>query len=202
MLTKKTALILIGFQNDYFATDGILHSFIEESTAATKAVENVVDLLHILVKTPILIIATPIIFTKDYQELLDPVGILKIIKEVGAFQAETEGAKTISQLLPFQDKILEISGKRGFNAFVGTNLHDTLQQHQITDIVIAGAVTSICIDSTGRAAHELGYQVSILSDCISARSVFEQEFYISNIFPLYANAISSSQFRQCLEVDE
>ena len=38
MLTKKTALILIGFQNDYFATDGILHSFIEESTTATKAV--------------------------------------------------------------------------------------------------------------------------------------------------------------------
>jgi nicotinamidase-related amidase len=58
--------------------------------------------------------------------------------------------------------------------------------------VLAGTVTSICIDSAGRAAHERGYRVSILSDCTSSRSNFEQDFYCEQIFPLYANVVSSN----------
>ena len=46
MNSQSTALLLIGFQNDYFAPDGILHSVIEESSKATKAVENTVQLLR------------------------------------------------------------------------------------------------------------------------------------------------------------
>ena len=201
MNPKKTALILIGFQNDYFSNEGILHSFIEESFKATKAVENTVNLLKELVKTSISIISTPIIFTSNYEELVDPVGILQTIKEVKAFQLGTKGAETITQLSIFKDKINEIPGKRGFNAFIGTNLHEFLQKQDITNIILAGAVTSICIDSTGRSAHEKGYQVSILSDCISARTIFEQEFYLENVFPLYAETISSSQLLKNLGVN-
>ena len=46
MNSQSTALLLIGFQNDYFAPDGILQSVIEESSKATKAVENTVQLLR------------------------------------------------------------------------------------------------------------------------------------------------------------
>jgi nicotinamidase-related amidase len=193
MNSQSTALLLIGFQNDYFALDGILHSVIEESSKATKAVENTVQLLRSLVETPVTIIATPIFFTPNYEELVEPVGILKAIKEAGAFQGGTKGAEMIEELLPYRDKILEIPGKRGFNAFMNTNLNEILQQKQITHLVLAGAVTSICIDSTGRAAHEQGYQVSMLSDCTSARTVFEQDFYFENVFPLYAETIPAAK---------
>jgi nicotinamidase-related amidase len=160
-----------------------------------------VYLLENLVDTSVSIVATPILFTPDYQELVDPVGILKTIKEVGAFQAETKGAKMIEQLLPFRSNILEVPGKRGFNAFTGTNLTAVLKDRQITSVVLAGAVTSICIDSTGRSAHEQGYQVSVLSDCTSARTVFEQDFYFDNVFPLYAEVVSSVKFLKNLGVD-
>ncbi len=201
MNPQNTALLLIGFQNDYFAPSGILHSVIDESAKATKAVENTVQLLQTLVQTPVLIAATPIFFTPNYEEMVDPVGILKIIKEVGAFQAGTPGSEMIEELLPFRSRILEIPGKRGFNAFIGTDLNETLRQKQITHLVLSGAVTSICIDSTGRSAHEQGYHVSVLSDCTSARTAFEQEFYHTNIFPLYADTISASLLLQHLEVN-
>ncbi len=198
MNPQNTALILIGFQNDYFAPDGILHSVIDESAKATKAVENTVQLLQHLAQTPVLIAATPIFFTPDYEELVDPVGILKIIKDVGAFQAGTQGSEMIEELLPFRSRILEIPGKRGFNAFMGTHLNETLRQKQITHLVLCGAVTSICIDSTGRSAHEQGYHVSVLSDCTSARTTFEQEFYHTNVFPLYADTIPASKLLRVL----
>ncbi len=200
MDAQRTALLLIGFQNDYFAPDGILHNIIEKSSKASKVLENTVKLLQYLVQTPVLIMTTPIFFTPDYEELVEPVGILKTIKEVGAFQAGTKGSQMIDELLPFRSRILEVPGKRGFNAFINTNLDKILQQKQINHVVLAGAVTSVCIDSTGRSAHEQGYQVSILSDCTSARTVFEQEFYLTNIFPLYADTISYTKLLQSLDL--
>jgi nicotinamidase-related amidase len=52
-------------------------------------------------------------------------------------------------------------------------------------------VTSLCIDSTGRAAYERGYDVTVLSDCTSGRTPAEQQFFCENVFPLYGAAVPS-----------
>lgn len=200
MKPEQTALVLIGYQNDYFSPEGILHGVIEESSRVTNVVANTVHLLGCLASTPALIITTPIFFTPNYEELIDPVGILKTIKDVGAFQVGHSGSETIAELQPFNERILEVPGKRGFNAFINTNLQETLQQRGITNVVLAGAVTSICIDSTGRAAHEKGYQVAILSDCTSARTVLEQGFYCDSIFALYAAVMTHLELLDALEI--
>lgn len=200
MDSNKTALLLIGFQNDYFAPDGILYDVIEASAKTVKTVENTVNLLRAIASTDVLTIATPIFFTQDYEELVQPVGILKTIKEVGAFQKNSKGAHTIADLDPFQSRIVEVPGKRGLNAFINTNLHEILQNHSITNLVLAGAVTSVCIDSTGRSAYEQGYQVTVLEDCTSARTTIEQEFYFEHVFPLYAHTLSSVELVKRLNV--
>lgn len=98
MNSKNSALILIGYQNDYFATDGILHDVIEESSRATGVLANTVELLTRVSSSEMLIVSTPIIFTPEYDELVEPVGILKMIKEVGAFNSGTKGSDTIPEL--------------------------------------------------------------------------------------------------------
>jgi nicotinamidase-related amidase len=193
MNLENTAFILIGYQNDYFSPDGVLHSVIEESSKITNILANTVHLLDCLAPTSALVITTPIFFTPNYEELVDPIGLLKTIKEVRAFQMGTLGSETIQELKPFEKRILEVPGKRGFNAFINTNLNEVLREKHITDVVLAGAVTSICIDSTARFAHENGYHVTILSDCTSARTVLEQEFYCNNIFPLYAEVMNHTE---------
>ncbi len=85
-------------------------------------------------------------------------------------------------------------GKRGLNAFSNTQLDEVLQERGIHDVVLAGVVASICIDSTGRAAFEKGYKVTVLSDCISGRTPFEEAFYRERIYPLYARVLTSSEF--------
>lgn len=194
MKTGKTALILIGYQNDYFAESGILHSIIEESSRESKVLENTVDLLEKLDDT--LIISTPIVFTDDYGELEEPVGILEKIKELGAFKKGTHGAEEIKEFEPFQNKITEVPGKIGLNAFHHTNLEELLIQNDISHLCFAGAVCSICIDSTGRSAFEKGYKVSIISDCTSGRTSFEKKFYCDSVFPLYASVITHDDMIQ------
>lgn len=200
MESQKTALILIGYQNDYFSPNGVLYRVIEESSKVTNVIANTVDLLQCLASSPTLIVTTPIFFTPNYEELIEPVGILKTIKERNAFQMGTPGSEAIEELHSFRDRILEVPGKRGFNAFINTNLDEILKKRGITDVVLAGAVTSICIDSTGRAAHEKGYHVTTLSNCTSARTVFEQEFYCSTVFPLYARVITNRELLENLKL--
>lgn len=189
MSMEETALLLIGFQNDYFAKDGILHSVVEESSRVTGVIENTLNLLKNDGDKFGAVVSTPILFTPEYTELEEPVGILKTIKEVGAFKAGTRGAETIDAFQPYAGLIQEVPGKRGLNAFSNTDLEKLLRDRGINHVVLAGTVTSICIDSTGRHAAELGFKVSVLSDCTSGRTNFEQEFYCENVFPLYASVM-------------
>ncbi len=195
MHVYDTAVILIGYQNDYFADDGILHGNIE---APHVALRNSLNLLNSLVKSDILIITTPIIFTPNYGELDEPVGILKIIKDVGAFKWGTKGAETLNEIKAYGERIVEIPGKLGLNAFSHTKLQETLTNHNIKNVVLAGAVTSICIDSTGRSAFERHYNVIQLSDCTSARTQVEQDFYCNIVFPIYSKVMTSTELLNSL----
>ncbi|NET50957.1 MAG: cysteine hydrolase [Merismopedia sp. SIO2A8] len=199
MNSSTTALLLVGYQNDYFGQTGLLRQVVEASERVNSVVENTIQLIQSLPDS-MLIVATPIRFSATYEELVEPIGILRRIKEIGAFQENTNGAKLISELVPLKRRILEVRGKRGFNAFAHTTLDAVLKEHSIRELVIAGAITSICIDSTGRSAHEKGYRVTILSDCTSARTTFEQEFYCDHIFPTYANVVTHKQLLNALKV--
>jgi len=189
MNAETTALILIGYQNDYFAKDGILRGVIESD--AERILNNTLQMLRAVSGSKLTVISTPIQFTEDYHELIEPVGILAAIKEAGAFRKGSTGGDTIPELDDFSEHIINVPGKRGLNAFAETDLEDVLHQHGITDVVLAGVVTSICIDSTGRAAHERGFRVHVLSDVTAGRTDMEQQFYCADIFPLYADVMDS-----------
>ena len=191
---SKTALILIGFQNDYFSPKGILYDVVEESSRITGVVENTLSLLAACAEQFALVVNTPIHFTQNYSELKNPIGILKAIADVGAFKAGSYGAQTIEQLDFFSNVIEVVPGKRGLNAFTHTALAQKLKEQGVTNVILAGTVTSICIDSTARTAVELGFNVTILSDCTSSRTPFEQTFYCEEVFPLYARVCDSKTF--------
>lgn len=193
MEPKKTALILIGYQNDYFAQDGILRGVVQEADRVDQTLGHTLDLIRKLSPTPVSIISTPIILNPDYRALASPVGILHAIKESGAFRAGSKGAENIPELAAFGDRITYVSGKVGFNAFANTQLDTVLKEAGITDLLVAGMVTALCVDSTGRAGYERGYRVSILSDCTSARTRSEQDFYCQNVFPLYGSVLNNHQ---------
>jgi len=190
MNTKNTAFILIGYQNDYFASDGILSSVIEESANTNKCLSNTLNVLDFAKNNKVLSISTPIIFTEGYDELVQPAGILKTIKDVQAFKKGEKGSKVIPEILNYGESILEIPGKRGLNAFSNTKLDSILKHNSIENVIMLGVVSSVCIDSTARSAFERGYNVTIISDCTAGRTIFEQDYYCENIFPIYANVIN------------
>jgi nicotinamidase-related amidase len=199
MDSRETALILVGYQNDYFARDGILRGVFDDPNRVDRVLADTLAFIRAVADTPMAIVSTPIVLAPTYRALASSVGILDSIKKSGAFREGTPGAQTIPELLAFGDRVSYVSGKVGFNAFSNTSLGDELRQRGIRKVLVAGMVTSLCIDSTGRAAYEQGMDVTILSDCTSGRTGAEQEFYCGSIFPLYARALSSTQVLEELD---
>lgn len=191
MNPSTTALILVGYQNDYFAPDGILRGVVEDPNGVDRVLANTLAFVGALADTDATIISTPIILAADYRAMASPVGILNTMKEVGAFAEGSTGADNIPEFDQFGDRVQYVSGKVGFNAFSNTSLDSVLRERGIENVLVCGMVTSLCIDSTGRAAYERGYNVTIVSDCSSARTDIEHQFFCENVFPLYGRAATS-----------
>ena len=195
MANSRSAVLLIGFQNDYFAADGILHQVLESSEQTADVLDRTLSLLSSLEEQDVPAISVPILFSADYSELTNPVGLMAQIRDIGAFQRDSSGGAEVPELMALGDRVEHVYGKTSFNAFNGTKLHERLQELDVEHLIICGVVTSVCIDSTGRAASELGYRVTVVSDCIAGRSAVENEFYCESVFPLYAELTKSEDLR-------
>ena len=186
----NTALILIGFQHDYFDPSGILHGVVEESHRVSGTLENTISLIEAFKDSDMVMVSTPIVFSELYEEIQNPIGILKTIRDVQAFKIGTPGAETIPEIKAYGDRIVELPGKKSFNAFSNTRLQSMLQEHGVTKVIFAGCVTSICVHASALQAFDLGYEVTMLSDCTSARTPIEQEFFCSDVFPLFSHVLT------------
>ena len=192
--SERFAVLLIGFQNDYFAEDGVMHQVVESNVRKNGVLGHTLELLEAVRATDAPLINLPILFSPDYEELPNPMGLMAKIRDLGAFRRDTPGGRTIAEFSAFEGRITNLLGKTGFNGFLGTGLDEFLEQHKVSEVVIAGVVTSVCIDSTARAASERGYSVTVLSDASAGRSDMEHSFYCSDVFPLYARVETCSQF--------
>ncbi|HWF72232.1 MAG TPA: cysteine hydrolase family protein [Solirubrobacteraceae bacterium] len=54
------------------------------------------------------------------------------------------------------------------NAFLGTDLEQRLRAQSIDELVVAGMMTSMCVDATVRAAADLGFEVTVVGDGCAA----------------------------------
>lgn len=70
-----------------------------------------------------------------------------------------------------------------WSAFAGTDLHARLRAAGVTQIVIAGVATTFGVESTARAAYDLGFSVVIAGDAISDRSLEAHEHSLGRVFP-------------------
>lgn len=60
--------------------------------------------------------------------------------------------------------------KTRYSSFYHTDLDDLLSTHDVTDLLVAGVSTNVCVESTVRAAYDRGYRVTVVEDCTGAAS--------------------------------
>ena len=73
--------------------------------------------------------------------------------------------------------------KHCFGAFANTGLDHMLRGQGVTQVFIAGISTSIGVESTARAAYDLGYNVVFVTDAMTDRDAETHRWCVEKIFP-------------------
>ena len=144
----KQALIVIDVQNDYFP--GGAMTLVNMAQAAA----NCQRLLN------------------RFRDLKAPVfHVQHIMTRAGAtfFLPDTFGCEIHESVQPHEDESLIV--KHYPNCFRQTSLSEQLTQVQVQDVVICGAMTHMCVDSSTRAAFDLGYNCTVIDDACATRNL-------------------------------
>lgn len=99
--------------------------------------------------------------------------------------------------------------KNEVNAFINTDLEAFLRNHERRELVIAGMQTHMCVEAAVRAAKDLGFVCTVISDAcatrdlsIDGKTVSAEDVHLSTLATLnrtYARVMSLEEFLKVIE---
>lgn len=144
----KTALLIIDIQNDYF--EGGTMTLVGSEKASINA-RRILDKFR-LENLPIVHIQ---------HVALSPTATF--------FLPRTHGAEIHNNVNPIETEKVVI--KHYPNSFRETGLLDYLRSLNITDLVICGMMTQMCVDATVRAAKDYGFNLVVIGDACATKDL-------------------------------
>ena len=132
-------------------------------------------------------------FRPGFPELKKPTyPLIESIQERNAFLRGSWDAAVPEELAPADDDLIVIN----FNssAFSHTDLDCMLRAKQVGSLYLAGIATNWVVESTARYGAELGYDITVLSDCCQGFSDELHDFAIEKTLPFYGSVIESPEF--------
>ncbi|MGW1957207.1 isochorismatase family protein [Streptomyces sp. NPDC001920] len=82
--------------------------------------------------------------------------------------------------------------KRTIGGFQGTGLDDRLREHGVRTLVFGGIATNLGVESTARAAADLGYHLVFVEDAMTAFTAAEHEASVRLDFPRLGSVVRAS----------
>jgi nicotinamidase-related amidase len=77
-----------------------------------------------------------------------------------------EGADVVDELAPDAGEL--VVDKYGYGAFHNTLLEDALRALQVTQVVVTGVVTQICVEDTVRQGMQRGLEMVVVRDAVAS----------------------------------
>lgn len=178
----NTALLIIDIQNDYFPNGKMELNNPEQAAAnAAKALAW---------------------FRQHNQDNIFHVQHLAHDPAIGFFLPETPGADIHTSVAPLASE--DVTVKYAPNSFVNTDLENKLKAKNITKLVVVGMMTHMCVDSTVRAAADLGFEITVLEDACTTLALSYNDVqltaeqvhysYMAGLHGIFAQVVSTEDF--------
>lgn len=117
---------------------------------------------------------------------------LAVKPKASFFIPGTFGAEIHESIQPLENETVIV--KNYPNSFRNTNLNEHLKSLQASQLVICGAMTHMCIDTSVRAAFDLGYSCTLISDACATRNLKfnEKEVRASEVQAAFLAALNGT----------
>lgn len=202
--SNSYAVVVIDMQQEFFTPAGMFKNKHLKSDPLTTNLSSLIP--HFREHSP----AAPIIWIRSvYPNLPSPPGAPPSDQKERLYsvleRTHNGKRKCCVEGSPLLDFLPEINGlihpadrvltKNWYSAFKETDLHAWLQERKIERLVVAGVTANTCIFATARTAIGLGYQVSLLKDCIGFNSEQHAEFALNELEQHGATIIHSDTLK-------
>lgn len=97
---------------------------------------------------------------------------------------------------PFAPKPGEfvVAGRSGASALTNSSLDAYLRNNRIDRLYLLGFVLHVCVESTLRNAHDLGYDATVISDAAPAFTAAQRDHVLSHVIHHFGKHITAEQF--------
>lgn len=190
----KTAIVCIEFQNEFTTENGKLYDSVKGVMETTDMLKKTVAMCDAARAAGAKVFHVPIQFKEDASDNPNKaLGILGGCNEGKLFTENTWNSEICEAMTPKPGDVM-IEGKRGLDAFPGTNLEAKLKQHKIETVAITGFLTNCCCESTMRTAYEKGFNVVTLVDCMACQSAEGQKAATEGTFGMFSKPMTAEEF--------
>jgi nicotinamidase-related amidase len=147
-MENKKALIIIDIQNDYFEGGAnALNGSLEASLNARKLLEKFRER------------SLPVIHVQHFSTRPDST----------FFIPNTKGVEIHENVIPIDGE--KVITKNYPNSFQKTDLLEYLNENNITELIISGMMTHMCVDSTTRAAKDFDFTCTLIGDACATKDL-------------------------------
>jgi len=186
---ESAALLVIDMQNDFCAPGGYIDKVMgKDVNAAAGICDNLSRLLQAARthKVPVLWIGA------DYSHDRIPASMLRKLRQRGitavCCEPGTWGADWFCvNPEPGEPVII----KHNYSGFSGTQLERELRARNVETLVLTGVQTQICVESTAREGHSLGFTCVVPKDAVASHTANLHEASLMNMQFLFGEVCTT-----------
>jgi nicotinamidase-related amidase len=180
---SRTGLLLMDLQNAIVSRYANDPAFIARLQKVTEAARNAaMPIIYVVVR-----------FRPHYPEVSARNKSFSALKDSGFSMEEGNEAAEIHSAFPRQPTDIIVT-KRRVGAFSGSDLDIVLRSQDIHHIILTGIATSGVVLSTLRAAADLDFPITVLSDCCYDKDPEVHKVLMEKVFPMQAEVLTAEQW--------
>ncbi len=189
-----TALVLVEMQGEWLAPAGRLRRFaIDRGAAIDAAADRALVALSAARNAGLSVVHVGLRFAEGHPELGRGFYGLRGIQPItNVFVDGTPGAEFDPRFTPTRGDFVA-EGRTGGSAFAGSNLETILRNNDVETIIVVGYATDVCVESTMRQGHDLGFNVIVLNDATASFAPALHDHVIEHSVRHWGIALSTDQ---------
>lgn len=186
-----TAVLVVDMQNDFCANGGYVDKVIKRDLSACQAVAGPVNELVAAARAA----GVPVVWLRaDYRReripesmraKLDKQGVTEVCCVPGTWGADWFG------VAPAEGE--PVVTKSSYSGFHATGMEQTLRGLGARTVVFCGVQTHVCVESTLRDAHSLGFYCVVPQECVASHTPPAHEATLANVRFLFGDVVTLGQ---------
>lgn len=192
----RSALVFIEFQNEWLDPDAPLNRLMQDRPQFEQAIANAATLIGQARRHGVHIVHAGLSLVDDPDYLLfgrgnGKSGLKGAIPRAGTWR-DPERVRFAGSFAPHAGEFV-VAGRSGASVLANSNLDAYLRSNRIDHLYLLGFALHVCVESTLRHAHDLGYEAFVVCDAAPAFTAGQRTHVLEHVVPHFGGSLDSTR---------